>query len=103
MIDGRRVITAIVRLGAGSMQSRDAAGNFAESPLDQVSHLRTKAARGAADMQFVRDYIVGRAAPHKADTDDRGVERVDVAATDRLQRQHDLRTDHKRVGAEMGM
>ena len=54
-------------------------------------------------MQFIRDHIVGRAASHKADADDRGVERVDIAAADRLQRQHDLRADHKGVGAEMRM
>jgi hypothetical protein len=44
MIDRRRVITPIVRLGAGPVQSRDATGDFAESPLDQVSYLWTKAA-----------------------------------------------------------
>ena len=86
MVDRRRIAAAVFADRLGAVQGGGALRHLAHALFEAVAHLRPEAAHRAADMQFVGDDVVGRAALDKADADQRRLDRVGFV----LGRQFDL-------------
>ena len=101
LVHQHRIAGRIGQLRFGAVKPRRALDHLPHPLLQQIAHPGGEAARGAAQLDVLRDDVVGVAALEHADRDDRGLERVDVARHDRLQLVDDLSADQDRVDAVM--
>ena len=101
-VDGCR-IAALVAHSRGHVEHRRRAGDDAAHPLlDQALHRGVERAHGAAQHDFLRDDVPGVAAVDLRDADHTGVERMEVARDDGLQRADRVRDEQHRVLAGVG-
>ena len=98
-IDRHRIVAAIVERDGDAGGGGDSGDDLAKAPLDEVAHRRRQRAHRAFELGGLRQDVVGDAGGEARHRDDAGVERVDVARNDRLQRRDDLRAGDDDVDA----
>ena len=81
---------------------RDALGDAVDRLLHLRAHRRPVGAHGAAHHHAPRDLVRRHPALDRAHGDDGGLQRIDVAGDDRLQRHQQVARRHHRVAGEMG-
>ncbi len=99
--DGR--IAALVAQRRLHLEHRGDAGDERAHPrLDQRLHRRVERAHRAAQHHFFGNHVPGVAAVHLGDADDAGVQRMQVAGDDGLQRLDRVRGEQHRILALVG-
>ena len=102
-VHGGRIAPLVTPIGDfGTEARRDVARDLFDLLLDHVLDRLFERADRAAQYAFLRDNVPGIAGMDLRRRDDGCVHRIEVARHDRLQRRHDVRTDHDRVDAMMG-
>ena len=100
-VDGRRIAPLVAHLHAARRARRRRPRRRGGSPVRAHRAPPGRTSGWCRAARPVRDHVPGVAAVDLRDADDRAVQRVDVAAGDRLQPVDDLRRGDDRVDAEM--
>src|SRR5450759_5319301 len=100
-IDGGRIAAFVAYFDLGAVGCGDAGADLAQAALDEILHFGPEGAGGAAQDGCIGNHVPGVAGVNLCDSDDRRLDRIDVAAGDGLQRLHQRRCGDYRVDARM--
>ncbi len=101
-VDGRRVATLVLEAHLHAMGRLDAVADAAHAFFQRVLQFGAEGPHRAAEHSLFRQHVVGMAGMEAGDADHRGLQRVDAAADQGLQRLHQGGTGQHRVGALVG-
>ena len=96
-VHGSRIATLVTHGGRHVEHRRGAGDDRAHPAFDQVLHLVSEAAHGPAQHDLLRNHVPRVAAVHLRDADDAGIERMQIARDDGLQRADRVSGEEHRI------